>query len=197
MQKIISLFCRNYDGDHLVRNDVVPVAEWVIAGEGRATRKWDGTCCMVRAGRLFKRYEATKENLSRGKVPKDFEPANEIDQVTGKQQGWVPVGDGPDDRWHREALDNWPGVVLFDGTYELCGPKIQGNPESLSRHQLIQHGWCPYDWSGAPRTFVALLLFFSEHDVEGVVWHHPDGRMAKIKGKDFGLKRNKLMAATA
>lgn len=40
MQKIISLFQRNYDGDHLVRDEVVPGAEWVLRGEGVATRKW-------------------------------------------------------------------------------------------------------------------------------------------------------------
>ena len=26
------------------------------------------------------------------------------------------------------------------------------------------------------------------HVVEGIVWHHPDGRMVKIKRKDFGFK---------
>jgi hypothetical protein len=40
MKKIISLFQRNYDGDRLVRNEVVPGAEWVVAGEGVATRKY-------------------------------------------------------------------------------------------------------------------------------------------------------------
>ena len=54
MRKIISLFQRNYDGDRLVRNEVVPGAEWVLAGEGIATRKYDGTCCMVRDGKLYK-----------------------------------------------------------------------------------------------------------------------------------------------
>ena len=38
MEKIISLFARNYDGDRLVRDEIVPGAEWVVAGEGRATR---------------------------------------------------------------------------------------------------------------------------------------------------------------
>jgi hypothetical protein len=70
MRKIISLFQRNYDGDHLVRDEVVPGAEWVIAGEGVATRKFDGTCCMIRGGRLYKRYDA-----KRGKTaPPDFGP---------------------------------------------------------------------------------------------------------------------------
>ena len=50
MKKIISLFQRNYDGDRLVRNEVVPGAEWVQNGEGVATRKYDGTCCMIKGG---------------------------------------------------------------------------------------------------------------------------------------------------
>ena len=36
MKKVISLFRRNYDTDHLVRDEVVEGAEWVIAGEGVA-----------------------------------------------------------------------------------------------------------------------------------------------------------------
>jgi len=26
-------------------------------------------------------------------------------------------------------------------------------------------------------------------DIEGLVFHHPDGRMAKIKKRDFGFRR--------
>jgi len=184
VRKIISLFQRNYEGDRLVRDEVVPGAEWVVAGEGVATRKWDGTCCMVRAGKLFKRYE-----LKPGKTPPaDFEPANDVDEHTGKQQGWRPVGDGPEDVYHREAFT---GTEL-DGTYELCGPHVQGNPEGFSRHILVPHGKAVL--ANVPRTFTALRDWFaanvvSKADVEGIVWHHPDGRMVKIKAKDFGLKR--------
>ena len=64
VQKIISLFKRDYENTRLVYDEVVPGAEWVVAGEGRATRKWDGTCCMVRNGVLYKRYDA-----KRGKTP--------------------------------------------------------------------------------------------------------------------------------
>ncbi|MEM7626091.1 MAG: DUF5565 family protein [Planctomycetota bacterium] len=179
MQKIISLFCRNYDTDHLVRNEIVAGAEWVAAGEGLATRKWDGTCCLVRSERLFKRYE-----VKPGKTPPSgFEPATDIDPNTGKQQGWLAVGDGPEDRWFSEAFSgNEP-----DGTYELCGPKIQGNPDRLESHRLIPHGQEVIE--EAPRQFDALRDFLATHDIEGLVWHHPDGRMVKIKGRDFGLKR--------
>jgi hypothetical protein len=37
MKKIISLFARNYETDHLVRDEIVAGAEWVVAGEGFAT----------------------------------------------------------------------------------------------------------------------------------------------------------------
>ncbi len=179
MKKIISLFQRNYETDKLVRNEVVPGAEWVIAGEGVATRKFDGTCCLIRDGKLFKRYEVKPG----GKPPANFEPANEVDGVTGKQQGWVPVGDGPEDQWHRVAFDAITGTPLPDGTYELIGPKIQGNPERCEQHHLIPHGqWVLTD---CPRDFDSLKEYLSCKEIEGIVWHHPDGRMVKIKRKDF------------
>lgn len=189
MKKIISLFQRNYDGDRLVRNEVVPGAEWVLAGEGVATRKFDGTCCMVRDSKLFKRYEVKPG----GKAPENFEPANEVDENTGKQQGWVPVGDGPEDRWHREAFDgglDWHGEPFHDGTYELLGPKIQGNPDHSKYHALIRHGSVECYPIGQPaRDFDSIRDYLASKDMEGIVWHHPDGRMVKIKAKDFGLKR--------
>ena len=72
MEKIISLYQRNYDGDRLVRNECVQGAEWVLEGEGTATIKLDGTCCMVRDGKLFARYEVRQGK----KAPADFEPGH-------------------------------------------------------------------------------------------------------------------------
>ncbi len=187
MKKTISLFQRNYETDRLVRDEIVPGAEWVVAGEGVATRKFDGTCCMIRAGRLFKRFD-----LKRGrKPPAGFEPAQAPDAVTGDQPGWLPVGEGPEDRWHREALAN--SDALADGTYELCGPKVGGghhegaNPEHFDRHVLIRHG--VEVLADAPRGFAGLRDYLVARDIEGIVWHHPDGRMVKIKKRDFGFMR--------
>lgn len=182
VKKTISLFQRNYDGDRLVRDELVPDAEWVAAGEGVATRKLDGTCCMWAGGRLWKRHE-----LKAGKLaPHGFVRAQEPDTVTGDIPGWVPVGDTPDDARHREALAA-AGGTLADGTYELCGPKVQKNPEGYASHVLVRHG--SEVLADCPRTFDALREYLRGRDIEGVVWHHPDGRMVKIKGKDFGLKR--------
>lgn len=183
MKKIISLFQRNYDTDRPVRDEVTPGAEWVIAGEGVATYKWDGTCCMVRDGKLYKRHE-----LKSGKTPpKDFEPATELDPITGKIQGWVPVGDGPEDKYHREAFTS----PLADGTYELVGPAINKNRERQAKHRLFPHG--KHAMSLCPRTYDGIKEYFQRlrslgRLCEGVVFHHPDGRMVKIKAKDFGIK---------
>lgn len=189
MQKIISLFQRNYDGDQLVRDEVVPGAEWVLAGEGVATRKFDGTCCMVRGGKLYKRYDAKAEKTP----PEGFEAAQEPDPVTRHWPGWLPVGAGPEDRWFREAFAAWPcpdglpgcEVLHFppDGTYELCGPKIQGNPEGFKTHTLVRHG-CE-KLGDCPRDFAGIRDYLLGGKIEGIVWHHPDGRMVKIKKRDF------------
>lgn len=41
----------------------------------------------------------------------------------------------------------------------------------------------------APRTFDALKGYLANKTIEGIVWHHPDGRMVKIKAKDFAKKK--------
>lgn len=185
MRKIISLFKRDYDGTRLVFNELVPGAEWVIAGEGTATRKLDGTACMVRGGKLYRRHE-----LKRGKqAPPDFEAAQEADTVTGDIPGWLPVGDGNESRWHRAAFNG----SLPDGTYELCGPHIQGNPEHYSTDTLVPHGREVIP--DAPRDFDGLREYFKAHDIEGIVWwrdvNDSDCDKVKIKAKDWGIKRNR------
>lgn len=181
VKKIISLFRRrNYDGDRLVRNEATPGAEWVLAGEGRATRKWDGTSVLIEDGVMWKRYE-----VKAGKTPPPgFKPANDPDPVTGKTQGWVLVGDGPEDRWHREAKHKF---MPPDGTWELVGPKVQGNPEGLDSHDLIRHG--SFELTDVPRDYDGLRDYLAHNNIEGIVWHRDNGDMVKIKGRDFGIRR--------
>jgi len=179
MQKIPSIFIRDKKNPKLVTTEPEPEAQWVFDGEGVATRKWDGTACLIRDGVYYKRLRHKAEN---GEPPArwihwSFDP----EQRSG--HGWVPVGDGPQDAIHREAET----AGLPGGTYELCGPRINQNPERLGSVRLIRHG----DWKavGAPRTREGLGDWLKGQDIEGLVWHHPDGRMAKIKKKDLGLSR--------
>lgn len=178
MQKIPTLFLRDPDVNfRYVWCETHPDCQWVIDGEGAPTRKLDGTCVLLRGDRVFKRRE-----VKRGKPEPDGFELVETDAATGKSVGWVEVGDGPDDKWHREAVSNMIGLIE-DGTYELCGPKVQGNPEGYPVHTLVRHGAIGLD--DVPRSFRALSGWLHDRLYEGVVWHHPDGRMAKIKKKDF------------
>lgn len=74
-------------------------------------------------------------------------------------------------------------VEMVDGTYELIGPKIQGNPEKSIGHWLVAHGKQILDVG--ERTYENLTAYLISHAFEGIVFHHTDGRMAKIKRKDF------------
>lgn len=138
---------------------------------------------------MWKRYE-----VKPGKTPPPgFRPANDVDETTGKQQGWLLAVDAPENRWHHEAFAPNGEPLYEDGTYELVGPKINGNPDGFTRHRLIRHG---SSWAGdggwpvdIPRDYDGIKQWLTDNDIEGIVWHHPDGRMVKIKGKDFGLKR--------
>ncbi len=222
MRKIPTVFKRvasSYSEDaqrrynsRVVHDEVNPNAEWVLAGEGVATKKWDGACCMLRDGKLFKRLE-----LKPGKTPpSDFEPMQEPDEATGVIPGWVPVGSGPEDQWFRRAFEQFKeyDTSIPDGTYEAVGPHFGGgnhdkNPEHLACDTLIRHGelrggvfgeqpgGAPADLQSCPRTFEGLRNWLPAHDIEGIVFHHPDGRMAKIKVRDFGLTRSATANRTA
>jgi hypothetical protein len=183
MEKIPTYFDRDWNGD---RSRVVPTVHrdcgWVADGEGVATRKLDGMCAAVLGGALFKRRE-----IKHGAPdPIGFVKVSEDDE-TGKTVGWVPVGDAPEDRYFRDA---WSDSKLPDGTYELVGPKVQGGAERLySRHTLVRHDLRLALAEQPPRDFDGIRVWMEGQDIEGVVWHHPDGRMAKLKLRDFGLKR--------
>ena len=191
MKKIPTIFIRNPDNMKEILPKPHPDCDWVFRNEGVATRKYNGTCVLIDDGNYYKRREIRKEKIP----PPDFIEI-EHDQNTGKRVGWVPVKpDDKADRWHIEAFKE----DLDDGTYELCGPKIQGNPEEHGIHVLIQHSKAE-QYENVPRTYEGLKQWFSDKPIEGIVFHHPDGRMAKIKKRDYGLSRkqsNNQMQPTA
>jgi len=186
MKKIPTLFQRDPSNRSRVIDIVNPVCQWVLSGEGWPTRKLDGTCCMIADGILWKRRELKKGVFA----PEGFR-LSDHDERTGKTVGWLPVGDGPEDALHREAFAALP--LQRPGTYELIGPKVQGNPEGCASHTLVAHdsSWLLFlNPEETPRTFSGLQTWFAAGpDIEGVVWRCDDGRMAKIKLRDFGFKR--------
>jgi hypothetical protein len=187
MKKIPTIFVRDESNRSIVTDVVTPGCEWVLAGHGVPTIKLDGTCCLVRDGKLYKRHEVKPDKPSpEGFILEDHDP------ITGKSFGWLAVGDGPEDKWHREAWirRGFRDIPIVDWTYELCGPKVNGNPEGLSHHCLVPHA---QQSAEHVRTFEWIKAFVSKRDIEGLVyWRDPSDPncdKAKIKKKDFGLPR--------
>lgn len=189
MKKMPCVFVRNFEArPAIVTTQVTPGCEWVLAGEGIATRKWDGTSAMVQGGRIFARYDCKRgKTPPAGAIPCDPAP----DEKTGHWPHWVLVDAQPEYRWHAEALQMWMNDrgVPPDGTYEVVGPKIGANPEGFSHHRMIPHGtaWYP-SLSDRPITITEIQNLLEQVKIEGLVFHHnEDQRMAKIRRGDFGL----------
>jgi hypothetical protein len=175
MKKIPTLYVRDENDRSRVTQQVTPGCEWVLAGEGVPTRKLDGTCMMFDGTDWWARRE-----VKPGKVkPENFMEV-EFDEVTGKTVGWEPVEQSPFAKFWLEAMDGF--LDRGAGTYELIGPKVNGNPEHHQHHALIRHG---INLEITPAEPLVLIERLREAGWEGVVWHHPDGRMVKLKVRDY------------
>jgi len=198
VKKIPSLFSRDVSDPSILTRVPHPFSAWVFAGEGVATRKYDGTAVRWADGKLWARYDA-----KRGKpLPPEFVPCQDPDPITGHHPGWVPAT-RPEDKWIREAAshgtrpdDKFIPVSTYyscisDGTYEACGPRIGGNPEGFPSHVLVKHGIdvlvdAPRDWDG-------LVGYFTTFNIEGIVWwrdlNDVDCDKVKITGAALGIRR--------
>jgi hypothetical protein len=186
MRKIPTLFVRDFDGDprHVTR-EPDPSCAWVLAGEGRATRKYDGTCVCFDG----ERWHARREVKAGKPAPPGFTPLS-TDPATGKTVGWEPAEQSAFWKHLRAALDAHDAAGAPDvapGTYELIGPKINGNPEGAERHTLVPHG--ADDLGDVPRDHDGLAAWLHARPYEGIVfWRDPsdpDCDKAKIKRRDF------------
>ena len=186
MKKIPCLFVRVFaprlggrGQDFVITPKVTPGLEWVLAGQGIATRKYDGTACMVKDGVLYKRYD-----VKEGKTPPPDAIACDVaDTTTGHRPHWLPVGDEPGSKWHKAAWGRRTGgadtilqmsvldglsLPLPSGTYELCGPHFQGNPEKFDFDVFVPHG--KWDLGPIVRTFEGIRSFLKATPIEGIVF---------------------------
>jgi len=182
------MYMRDVNDMRRVTSIPAPDCLWAVNGEGHATIKHDGTACLVHQGRLYKRHRVRE-----GQEPPPGwmhwslpgPPGTALVDVVQDGHGWLPVDpNDPSDKYHVEAVERQKD--LPDGTYELMGPKIQGNPEGLDRHELWKHGEevVPGD---VPRDLEGLKEWFQKRaPIEGLVFYRGPDR-AKIKAKDLGL----------
>lgn len=182
MRKIPTLFKKDFSNQALVIDEINPGCEWVLEPKRWfATRKFDGTAAAVIDGELYKRYDVKQGR----QVPEGAIPCQDPDPITGHWPHWVKcVTDNKEDRYFWEA---YKASICPDGTYELCGPKVQGNPEKLDSHRLIKHTSSIILLVDV--SFDGLKNYLSQTDIEGIVFHASDGRMCKIKKSNFGIKR--------
>jgi hypothetical protein len=189
MNKIPTMFLRDPQDRSRVLMEVHPDCQWVLDGEGIATRKYEGTSVMLdESGRWWARREVKK-----GKTAPPNYLYISTDPISGAQMGYEPMSQSSYYKQHIEAVRSMPGKKFEPGTYELIGPKINGNPERVKAHTLVMHdeaeSYAPLS-NGRRRTLLQikeLTIALGELEGwEGIVFHHQDGqRMAKIKFRDF------------
>ncbi|MCP2336913.1 RNA ligase 1 family protein [Actinomadura rupiterrae] len=176
MRKIPTVFVRDWDADpKFVTRIPHPDCGWVQAGEGVPTRKFDGTCVRFDGTRWWARREVRAGRTA----PDGFVPLG-TDTATGRTVGWEPAEGSAFWKYLRAAVGDG---AWEDGTYELIGPKVNGNPEGVDEHRLVLHG--SERLVGVPLDFDGLREWLLSHPYEGIVWHAPDGRMAKLKRRDM------------
>ena len=179
MQKIPTLFVRDPTDRRRLTRTVHRDCQWVLDGEGVATRKFDGKCVVLdESGDWWARVEVHPGM----EAPPHF-CAVFTDPVTGIQVGATPIAASPFARAFEEALSRQSGP-LAPGSYELYGELVKGNPEGVTGHYLQSHADAPL-LDNSVRSYDALRDYLAGLPYEGIVWLHPDGRRAKIKRVDI------------
>ncbi|GGR59580.1 hypothetical protein GCM10010168_93000 [Actinoplanes ianthinogenes] len=178
MRKIPTVFRRDPDDRKRVLPEANPECQWVLDGEGVATRKYDGTCVLLDEDGVWWARREVRPGRTR---PPGYR-AVMTDENTGKTVGWEPIAQSSYAACHVEAVGRT--ARWAPGTYELIGPKINGNPERVAGHELVAHA--DAERFDVPRELDGLRAWILAHpEYEGIVWHHPDGRRAKLKHRDF------------
>jgi hypothetical protein len=191
MKKIPTIFVRGEGGK--ITDVPHPDCGWVFAGHGFATEKLDGTNVRltVRAGRVVrieKRRNPTREEKEEGLIDPWY-----VDSSTSN----------PADQWLIDASTNTDVSAWPEGEHscEAIGPKIQSNPLGLQKHVCVPFNLripvyslntSYYDdpsvqWFDEFKHQLKKLksLYAPGLYAEGIVFHHPDGRRAKITRRDF------------
>ncbi len=189
MRKIPTIFDRNWETNRKVNANLVVDFDFANAV---ATEKLDGmnirlTIRNETIVRVEKRRNPTKIQKKQGIVDPWY-----VDAIQG----------APEDKWIFDAVEHSDFKDVPDGEWsaEALGKNIQGNPLNLDHNEVfifsLPQMRTKIILDDAPHSYEALRSYlrhkksFIGNDalIEGIVWHHPNGQMAKIKRKDFDLK---------
>lgn len=186
MKKIPTLFERVYDGHKIV--NVLPNITKGCEDAflyGKATIKFDGSCCAIINGEFYKRYDAKNgKPIPEGAI----KCQEEADPITRHLPCWVKCDkENPSDKWFWNAYDNTEELTadIADGTYEAVGKHFQGNPYNYENDYLIKHGESEVE---VVRTFEDVKEFLTNNILEGIVFWYNNEPVCKIKRTDFGLE---------
>lgn len=185
MRKIKTIFERGTNGKVIDKyvDDFTP--DLLIGAN--ATEKVDGTNVRVTvrnhtAVRLEKRRNPDKIQKHKGIIEPWYVDAGMFD---------------PQDKWIVDALKNTDLSEISDGEWsgEALGTDIQGNPLQLSINRILfftldqapVYTNVPTDYQGLKEWLPGTFSIYGHGNIEGIVWHCPNGDMYKIKAKDFDI----------
>lgn len=216
MNKIPTLFGR-FNDSYEQEGTILPLLDlyaqrllgpepFSFGGEGAtvvATEKLDGTNVRV-----------TVRNHMVMRIEKRRNPSKKQKRIGIIDPWYTDVQiDDPADEHIRRAVAHTHMDSVPDGEWcgEAIGPKIQGNPLGLETPRVVFFtlGEAPvledvpayktaegytavniedffYDLKKYLKTAETRMQFGTGY-MEGIVWHLPDGRMVKLKRKDFGF----------
>lgn len=186
MPKLECPFVRKeVNGNYIVTSEIAEGYEWVFQDESvMAIEKLHGTNVSI--------------VIQDGVITSVF---NRTERIPFFNKGKAHIIQGILESYDRGYME-----FLIDGQYfgELIGPKVNGNP-----YKLDKHVWVPFksygqdhlrykSWGKYPKDFETISNWFKELQplymmkrgikdgfVEGIVFTHPDGRMAKLRKDMF------------
>ncbi|HAI74016.1 MAG TPA: hypothetical protein DCS28_03475 [Candidatus Moranbacteria bacterium] len=188
--KLHSPFVRKeIDGRYIVTPEIDPDYSWVFESGVRASDKIDGTniCIRIKNGNISEIFNRTNEKNIFNIHKTNWEAACFEGIAQAIKRGWCA---------------NWE-----DGDHygELIGELFNGNPHQITGNIFIPfevlserchwHTWVqnkyPKDFYSISEWFKTLPSIFNQKFkfpevlAEGLVFYHPDGRMAKLRRDMF------------
>jgi len=186
MPKLHSPFVRKeIDGNYVVTDEVAEGMEWVFEDESTmAIEKLHGTNVSI--------------NIQDGVITGIW---NRTERIPFFNKNKTYIVEGILSSYQRGYMEFLPDGQHFG---ELIGEKVNGNP-----YKIEGHLWVPFDtysrnhlryksWGKYPKDFKTISEWFKElmplftmkrgnkeGFVEGIVFTHPDGRMAKLRKDMF------------